>query len=264
MINARPIFAGIVLTLAVAAPATPENWKAFRTFYAIQAESLIDKTGCQTCHTNPPRRNEYGRALNQALGQSSAGRVTGDVLASIEAIDSDGDGVANGDEIRAGSLPGNAESKPDANAIPAPTRAAEPISGGSLMDFIWPAHGHHPVVVHFPIALFLFGVALEFLGARRKDSSMRKAGWWNLLFGALSCAVVIPTGLIAFFRNGYAWEGTVLLHFILALVSTALMVACVLWRKGREPESKGYFGLLILTALVVGAAGHFGGQLVFG
>lgn len=136
--------------------------------------------------------------------------------------------------------------------------------GKSLLDQYVPKHSFHPLIIHFPIALFLFGAGLEVFGWRRKDETMRKAGWWALLFGALSTAIALPTGLMVFLRSGFQWQGTALIHFILALLATLLMTGTVVWRRKGTHESLTYFALLGLAAVAVGATGHFGALLVYG
>ena len=77
----------------------------------------------------------------------------------------------------------------------------------NLLDQYVPKHSLHPMFVHFPIALFLFGAGLEVFGWRRKDATMRQAGWWALLFGSLSTVVAVPTGLMVFLRSGFQTDG---------------------------------------------------------
>lgn len=127
-----------------------------------------------------------------------------------------------------------------------------------------PDHGFHPVVIHFPIALFLFGTLLELFGWWRKDFRVRQAAFWNLAAGSLSTLIVIPTGAVAFVLSDYTWKGMVVIHMVLAATAALLMAATVLWRRKGPLTSQVYFALLITTAIVLGVAGHFGGQLIYG
>jgi uncharacterized membrane protein len=190
----------------------------------------------------------------------------------LDSKDSDGDGWPNGEEIKKDFLPGDPKSHPA--GMPPKATSHEGMMGAnmnnpsgtqkSLLNQFVPKHSFHPLIIHFPIALFLFGAALEVFGWRRKDATMRKAGWWALLFGTLSTAVALPTGLAVFLRSGFLWQGTALIHFILAISATLLMTATVLWRRKGAHETKAYFALLLMAAALVGAAGHFGAQLVYG
>ncbi len=62
--------------------------------------------GCTVCHAegNFKELNSYGTAYKDA------GRNV-DAVKAIDQSDSDGDGVANSDEIKAGTCPGDAASK---------------------------------------------------------------------------------------------------------------------------------------------------------
>lgn len=77
---------------------------------------------CTTCHDAVPGRNAYGRSL-EAFVAPGAPRPLSDeafsaalpgAIAQAAALDADGDGVTSGDEIKAGSAPGDAQSKPAA------------------------------------------------------------------------------------------------------------------------------------------------------
>jgi uncharacterized membrane protein len=245
----------LVLTLlmgAAYAAAIPEFLETFSAKYAPKAN--LKELGCKICHTSPPERNAYGRAVREAMTQAGVRKVHAELLASLDSADSDGDGVANGAEITADTPPGEGKA-PDGS--PTPDKA--PAEEGGLI----PKHGFHPTLVHFPIALFLFGALLEVLGWKRADDTQRKAGWWCLLGGAIGSLAAAGSGLLAFFLNGYAWEGPVLVHFLLAVGSTVLMLGTTLWRKKGAHTSTAYFALLVLTAILVGVAGHFGGNLVY-
>ncbi len=266
------IIAIVMVMASMIAFATPEQMNAFRSAMQLKNQSSLFKAECITCHTKPPEHNPFGKDLKAALKASGENTVTLQVIESIYAKDSDGDGWPNGEEIKQGFLPGDPDSHP-AGMPPGQNDHKKMMganmdnpSGGqkSIFDQIVPKHSFHPAVVHFPIALFLFGAALEFAGWRRKQVPMREAGWYCVLFGTLSTLLTIPTGLMVFLRSGFQWQGTALIHFILALSATSLMTLTVLWRRKAAHESYTYFALLLLSALLVGVAGHFGAQLVYG
>lgn len=134
----------------------------------------------------------------------------------------------------------------------------------SLFERLVPDHGFHPAVIHFPIALFIFGALLEVFGWVKGRDSIRQAGFWNMAAGALSTLVAIPTGLIIFYRSDYTWQGKVLIHVAAAAAATLLMFGVVIWRRKKPLTSPAYAVLLALSVIAVGAAGHFGGQLIYG
>ncbi|MBX3114168.1 MAG: DUF2231 domain-containing protein [Fimbriimonadaceae bacterium] len=129
---------------------------------------------------------------------------------------------------------------------------------------LFPEHGFHPLLVHFPIALFIFGTFLEVLGLVKKNDQLQKASGWNLVAGALMALVTVPSGFVIFFNSGYAWQGIVLTHAILAGVSTILMLSTAIWKIRKQPKSVAYSILLVISTIAVGATGHFGGQLIYG
>lgn len=129
---------------------------------------------------------------------------------------------------------------------------------------IFPDHGFHPLVIHFPIALFVFGTLLEFVGWWRGDFRIRQAAFWNLAAGSLSTLVVIPTGAVAFILSDYTWKGSVVPHMAFAGSAALLMAGTVLWRRKGPHASPWYFALLALATITLGVAGYFGGELIYG
>lgn len=129
---------------------------------------------------------------------------------------------------------------------------------------LFPEHGFHPVVVHFPIALFIFGTLLEMIGRIKKSELTQKAAGWNLLAGALMTLVTVPSGFVIFFKTGYSWDGTVLTHAVLAGFATVLMLFTATWKVKKQPQSIAFLILLVISTIAVGATGHYGGQLIYG
>ena len=94
--------------------ATMDNQKAFVTKYP-DAKASLGK--CSTCHVKPlPKKedhenNPYGKdLLAKAVVDPKAEKKTF-AFEKIEGLDSDGDGVKNIDEIKAGTNPGDPKSK---------------------------------------------------------------------------------------------------------------------------------------------------------
>jgi len=55
-----------------------------------------------------------------------------------------------------------------------------------------------------------------------------------------------------------------LIHLILAISSLILMLITLLARKKLGNDHAMYLAILVLTAIIVGLTGHFGGQMVYG
>lgn len=129
---------------------------------------------------------------------------------------------------------------------------------------LFPDHGFHPLVIHFPIALFVFGTLLEIVGWWWGDFRVRQAAFWNLAAGSLSTLIVIPTGAIAFMLSDYTWKGIVVYHMAFAGAAAILMAATVLWRRKGPHTSWKYLAVLIASTVALGIAGYFGGELIYG
>ncbi len=133
-------------------------------------------------------------------------------------------------------------------------------------------HAQHVVLVHFPIALFLTGVAFDFAARWAKDATnkatLAAAARLNLIAAAALVLPTLATGIAAWRwqLEGQKLKGILLLHLLLASVS-AFLICLLGWinlRRRRAPDSvfpAGYMLLEILTSMVVALTGHLGGFL---
>ena len=128
-------------------------------------------------------------------------------------------------------------------------------------------HAQHVVLVHFPIALFITGVALDCAGRWSRRATLTEAAYYNILSAAVSTLPVIATGLLAwqFELEGQRLKGILLLHLVLG--STSGVLICAVWwlhfRARRQGSAiPGYLGAVeCLAVLAVGLTGHLGGFL---
>ena len=101
---------GVLLSLAsTPAWARPEAPEAFCAVYPEAPACIAGSVSCATCHVlaGPPSHNPYG--LDIAGARDDTAPFLDDLaaaLAAVEAVDSDGDGATNLDEILAGTEPG--------------------------------------------------------------------------------------------------------------------------------------------------------------
>jgi uncharacterized membrane protein len=126
-------------------------------------------------------------------------------------------------------------------------------------------HAQHVVLIHFPIALFLTGVALDFVAQWTKRATLAAAAYMNLVVAAISVPAVVLTGILAWQwqLEGQRLKGVLLLHLIFGCLSGVLicLVAWIHWRgPGRTPP-KYRFGLELAASMVVALTGHLGGFL---
>ena len=94
-----------VLLISSAALATAQWLKLFTDTYKPKPGSAIVKAECQLCHTKGVALNPFGTLLK---GKP----MTAATLKAIEKMDPDKDKFSNIQEIKAGTLPGDAKSKP--------------------------------------------------------------------------------------------------------------------------------------------------------
>lgn len=130
----RQVLAGLgVMVLVVAVARAVPDFQADLVVRYPNAASL----GCAACHTDPANGilNPFGQAyLENGLAFTPA----------LEALDSDGDGVPNGDELKyaPASNPGDAQSKPGMT----PPTPAQPAGEGAAL------YGSHCASCHGPLA----------------------------------------------------------------------------------------------------------------
>ena len=128
-------------------------------------------------------------------------------------------------------------------------------------------HAQHIVLIHFPIALFITGVAFDLGGYWTKGGGLRQAAYYNLLVAALSTIPVLGTGILAwqFQLDGQKLKGILLMHLVLACVSTVI-IWLAWWLHFRAQSTSralpSYrFPMELLGILIVALTGHLGGFL---
>jgi uncharacterized membrane protein len=129
-------------------------------------------------------------------------------------------------------------------------------------------HAQHVVLIHFPIALFLAGVALDFAAGYSRRKDLAQAAYINLSLAALTALPAAVTGLLAWQweLEGRRLKGILLLHLLSGCASLLLIVA-IWWihrrARGRSEETlpRLRWALQLLAVLAVGFTGHLGGIL---
>jgi uncharacterized membrane protein len=129
-------------------------------------------------------------------------------------------------------------------------------------------HAQHVVLIHFPIALFIAGVAFDFLAQSAKRRALRAVAYYNFLGAAISAVPVVATGLLAwqFQLEGQKLKGILLMHLVLGMTSALLI--WIVWAMQRQARKYPTLGPPILrlaletvAVLVIGITGHLGGFL---
>lgn len=151
-----------------------------------------------------------------------------------------------------------------ATAIPL---LAAAVNAFDLKAALLARHAQHPVIVHFPIALFIASAVFEALAIWRKQPVFASVAYFNLLGAALSLPFTIATGLGAWQLQleGATLKGNLLLHLVCALTSAVLILGLG-WRRWRlrqkdERPPVSYFIVMTLALVMITITGHVGGIL---
>ncbi len=128
-------------------------------------------------------------------------------------------------------------------------------------------HAQHPVIIHFPIGLFIASVVFDLLAVWRKQPILAAVAYYNLLGAALAIPLAIASGLGAWQwqLEGATIKGNLRLHMICA-VTSALLIFFLSWMRSR-PRNKGsslsigYWALTLVALVVITLTGHLGGIL---
>ena len=135
----------------------------------------------------------------------------------------------------------------------------------NLKSALLAKHAQHPVIIHFPIALFIISVAFDLLAIWRSNPAMAKAAYYNLLAAALTAPVAIATGLAAWQwqLEGAKLKGNLLLHLLFALAASGMIWFLCGWRFRQRQSQRApgifYIFLALATVLLIAIAGHLGG-----
>jgi len=131
----------------------------------------------------------------------------------------------------------------------------------------------HPVLVHFPIALLIAGVLFEFVAIviRRDRTKPSAAGLACVVVGALGAGAAAWAGWlnadleshgsgVADLMETHRWLG-----IVAASLAGVALIGGLIGATGKARAMTGLYRVaLVLAAGVVGAAGHWGGSLVYG
>jgi uncharacterized membrane protein len=129
-------------------------------------------------------------------------------------------------------------------------------------------HAQHVVLIHFPIALFIAGVAFDFLAQWTKQRFLAAAAYCNLLAAAVMAVPTLVTGVLAWQwqLEGQRLKGILLLHLVLGCASSVLMwVVCLLHIRAQRklggvlPRYR--LPIEALGVFLVTLTGHLGGFL---
>src|SRR5271155_5082062 len=112
----------------------------------------------------------------------------------------------------------------------------------SIREALLAKHAQHVVLIHFPIALCMAGVAFDFVAHWPTPTALATAAYYNFTVAAAATLPVVATGLLAwqFQLAGQKLKGVLLQHLVLGVLSSAMI--CLIWyvhfRSRRSPEQR--------------------------
>ncbi len=137
----------------------------------------------------------------------------------------------------------------------------------------------HPIVVHFPIALFLTGFALDVIGHLLQRETLKQAGLILVVLGALGALAAMLTGQFAEEsveeRLSSAGERVLETHedlgkltaYLLLAIAAVRLILMTTWLRGWRWAAGIALGIYLIMGVVgVGAltaTGYYGGELVY-
>lgn len=151
---------------------------------------------------------------------------------------------------------------------------SQPAAASSLIDNLPRALGRtHPMLVHFPIALLIAGVLFEFIAivVRRDRTKPSVAGLACVTIGALGAGAAAWAGWlnadlethgrgVADLMETHRWLG-----IVAASLAGVALIGGLIGMTGKARAMTAVYRIaLVLAAGTVGAAGHWGGSMVYG
>lgn len=131
-----------------------------------------------------------------------------------------------------------------------------------MTEFVLPFLGRmHPVLVHLPIGILLFGILLCFFPQKEKNAllpSIRLA----FLIGGIAALLAGVSGFLQYQWEGFAWED-VHLHLFGGVITAVGSFGVYALVKNAEVTTK-IRVLALVLGLILGITGHWGGNLTHG
>ena len=128
----------------------------------------------------------------------------------------------------------------------------------------------HPILVHFTIALTSVSLAFDAISFFFSVASLSEAAWWTLAVSVIATMFTLATGVTSRLRLAVEeCEARSFLraHMALGPVFFGLLIGVSVWRAVLWETERGvswwYLSTMAVVALVMGAQGYLGGELVY-
>jgi uncharacterized membrane protein len=131
-----------------------------------------------------------------------------------------------------------------------------------MLSFIFPLLGRfHPILVHLPIGILVFGVLLIFL-SKKQDKAFLPAIQLAFLLGSIGGLLACISGFLQYRFEGFSWD-TVQFHLIFGILTTASgFFFYAKAKKATDPRSLKWSSTALIGALLF--TGHLGGTITHG
>jgi uncharacterized membrane protein/nitrite reductase/ring-hydroxylating ferredoxin subunit len=129
------------------------------------------------------------------------------------------------------------------------------------------SHPIHPILVAFPIGLFITSFAFDLIAAIGNHPSVAAAGWYCIIAGLIVAACAAIAGAVDLFGvvpRGSSARGRGYKHAVLNLIVVALFIAVAVYRGGPGvmPDTTA-LTISAVGVLVLLVSGWLGGTLVY-
>jgi uncharacterized membrane protein len=125
----------------------------------------------------------------------------------------------------------------------------------------------HPPLTDIPVAAYVFAAVFDVLSLVKDSASLREAGTYVLVGGALVSVLAMLTGWADWHRSsqvGTQARRTVNAHAVLMITAAVLVLADIAVRLGADGAATGAMVLLSVAAASITSVGAtYGGSLVF-
>ncbi len=125
---------------------------------------------------------------------------------------------------------------------------------------------YHPLIVHFPVALWMTSALFELLYLLQRKEFYATAARWLIGLGLLGATVSIGSGWFDLLRQEALGIGTALrlqhrLHALLAYAATVVYLVVFLSRWRRRTPAGWTILLSLAGAAIIAVTGFVGGEL---
>jgi uncharacterized membrane protein len=126
---------------------------------------------------------------------------------------------------------------------------------------------YHPLIVHFPVALWLTSFLFDLLYARTKQPFFRTASNWLIGLGLFTAAASVISGFVDYLPLvregvGQAFVDRHKWHSLTAYGSTTMYLGILLARWRWRPQTTvAYLGPALVGAVLIAIVGYLGGEI---